>query len=180
MHVPIAPSAAGCDEPSAEPRLSRPTAPCTCLVALYCLFSCPSLSTVHPMLAQRVAALAAVGAVTAWALKAAAIAAAGGLDQSPLEGPLFVIGFVLIMTAFGTAGWALATTRSVALRVLAAIVGLVVGFVAFIALETAVGAVVPDSAGWVKEEAGLWVVSAVNAAIMLTWWRSTARSPAEA
>ena len=36
-----------------------------------------------------------VGAVVAWGVKALVIGLAGGLDKSPLEGPLFILGLAL-------------------------------------------------------------------------------------
>ena len=51
------------------------------------------------MSASRLAVLAAIASVVAWRLKAVAIAIAGGLDKSPLESPLFVLGLVAIVVA---------------------------------------------------------------------------------
>lgn len=123
------------------------------------------------MRALRLAAFAAAGAVVAWVLKAIVIAAAGGLDQSALESPLFILGLLLISIAFAAGGFAAAEGRGTAMRAVGVVGGVVVGLLLFILVETAVGAVVPDSAGWVKEEAGLWVASVVTAAIMLGWLR---------
>lgn len=120
---------------------------------------------------MRVATVAAVGAVAAWAAKAVAIAIAGGLDRSPAEGPLFFLGMLCILVAFGAAGVAATAGRSTMLRVLGALGGIAVGLIGFLVVETAVGLVVPSSAGWVQEEAGLWVGSLLFAAIMLTWSR---------
>lgn len=120
---------------------------------------------------RRVAALAAVGAVIAWGLKATAIAVAGGLDRSPFEGPLFFLGLILLLVAFVAAGLALAAGRGTVMKVLGALGGLLVGLVVFLFIEEAVGAMVPESAGWVKEEAGLWVASGLTAAAMLVWSR---------
>lgn len=119
--------------------------------------------------ARRIAALAAVGAVIAWAAKAVAIWVAGGLDESPLEGPLFVVGFLCLLIAFGAVGVALTRGRSTGLRVLGAVAALVVGLVLFVLVESLVGSLVPDDAGWVQEEAGLWVVSVATAAVLLAW-----------
>ena len=119
--------------------------------------------------------MAAIGAVAAWVLKAIAIAVAGGLDQSPLEGPLFFLGLVLICVAFVAAGLAAAAGRDTGMRVLGGVGGLVGGLLLFILVESAVGAAVPDSAGWVKEEAGLWVASVLTAGFMLSWWRRRQR-----
>ena len=119
--------------------------------------------------ALRVAAASAVGAVLAWALKAVVIAAAGGLDQSPLEGPLFFVGLILISLAFAAAGVAIAAGRGAFVRVLGALSGVVAGLALFMVVETATGTLVPDSAGWVQEEAGLWAASAITAVLLVTW-----------
>lgn len=73
-----------------------------------------------------------MGAVAAWALKATAIAVAGGLDQSPFEGPLFGLGLILLLTAFAATGLAITTGRRTGMRVLGAGGGLLaVGLVAW-------------------------------------------------
>ena len=126
------------------------------------------------MTALRAGVFAAVGAVVAWALKAIVIAAAGGLDRSPLEGPLFFLGLLLLATAFVAGGLALAVNRGTGVRIFGAIGGLLLGLLAFVLVEEAVGSMVPESAGWVREEAGLWVASVLTAALMLTWWRRRA------
>jgi hypothetical protein len=129
--------------------------------------------TFSRMTAHKVAALAALGAAAAWALKGVAIAVAGGLDQSPLEGPLYFLGLILMLIAYGAAGWAVTATRSTGLRLLGILGGLIVGSLVGVAIQAVVGVVVPDAAGWVREEAGLWVASVLTAAVMLGWWRST-------
>lgn len=126
------------------------------------------------MSARRVAVVAAVGAVVIWALKAVAIAIAGGLDRSPLEGPLFVLGLLSLVVAFVATGLAMTAGRGIGVRILGAVGGLLVGALVFILLEDSVAALVPESAGWVKEEAGLWAVSLVSAAAILLWARRTA------
>ena len=60
-----------------------------------------------------------------------------------------------MVVAFVALGVAAARGRSV--KVVAGVVGLVVGVVALVAVEDGVGAIVPESAGWVAEEVGLWV-----------------------
>jgi hypothetical protein len=55
------------------------------------------------MTAARIAGYLAAAACVAWALKALAIWSAGGLDESALEPPLFVLGLVLVVATFGTA-----------------------------------------------------------------------------
>ena len=124
------------------------------------------------MTANRVAATAAVCAVASWAVKAIAIWIAGGLNKTPLEDILFWLGFIAMVVAFVALGVAAARGRSVLVKVVAGVVGLVVGVVALVAVEDGVGAVVPESAGWVAEEVGLWVAAAATTAIALLWLRS--------
>lgn len=123
------------------------------------------------MPAATIAVLCAVLAVAAWAAKAVAIAVAGGLDESPLEGPLFVVGLVAIVAAFGAFGVALAGRRAIGYRALAGVAGALLGLGAVILVESLVGALVPSSAGWVQEEAGLWVAAALTAALLIVWYR---------
>jgi hypothetical protein len=52
---------------------------------------------------------------------------------------------------------------------LGAVGAIMVGLALSGLVETLVGAVVPDSAGWVKEEAGLWVVSGASALVLPAW-----------
>ena len=121
------------------------------------------------MTALRIAAGAAVAAAGSWGLKALVIGLAGGLDRSPLEGPFFFVGLVLLLVAFVAAGVAATTGRPRPVRILGGIGGALVGAVAFFLVETGVGALVPESAGWVKEEAGLWAISVLTAVALLLW-----------
>ena len=115
--------------------------------------------------------MAAVGCVVVWALKAIAIAVAGGLDKSPAESPLFMLGFILFVIAWVAFGVALTAGRGTAIQVAGAVGGLIVGGLLFVLVEDPVGRLVPDSAGWVKEEAGLWVISVLTAVAVLAWSR---------
>ena len=124
------------------------------------------------MTANRVAAVAAVCAAVSWAVKAIAIWIAGGLDKTPLEDILFWLGFGAMVVAFVALGVAAARGRSLLVKIVAGVIGLVVGVVALVAVEDAVGAIVPESAGWVAEEAGLWVAAAATTAFALLWLRS--------
>ncbi len=124
------------------------------------------------MTANRVAAIAAVCAAVSWAVKAIAIWIAGGLDKTPLEDILFWLGFGAMVVAFVALGVAAARGRSLPVKVVAGVIGLVVGVIALVAVEDGVGAIVPESAGWVAEEAGLWVAAAATTAFALLWLRS--------
>ena len=68
----------------------------------------------------------------------------------------------------GGVGFALAAGRAVWLRVIAAAVGVVLGFALFTALDGAAD-LLPDSTGWFHEEAGLWAVALVTLAV--AWWQ---------
>lgn len=121
------------------------------------------------MTALRVATLAAVAAALTWALRAVVIAVAGGLDRSPLEGPLFLLGMLLLALAAVAAGLAGTRGRVPVVRAAGVVGSVLVGIVAFWIVESAVGALVPASAGWVREEAGLWAVSLFAAAGLGAW-----------
>ena len=127
------------------------------------------------MIARRLALAGAVIAVVSWALKAVAIGIAGGLDRSPFESPLFGLGLVGLVVAFFGIGLAAASKRSRLGKVVGGVLGLLIGIAFFLAVENAVGAVVPESAGWVQEEAGLWVIAIVTliAALAVTGRRNT-------
>ena len=123
----------------------------------------------------RTATLCAVGALVAWGLKGVAIAVAGGLGRSPFEGPFFFLGLGLLLAAFVAAGLALTAGRGIGARVLGVVGALVVGIALSGLLQAAMGALVPDSAGWVQAEAGLWAISTVTAVTFLVWWSARRR-----
>ena len=123
------------------------------------------------MTASRLAVLAAAASVVAWGLKAVAIGVAGGLDQSPFEGPLYLLGLVSIVVAFAALGVAVAGERAVIVKVIGAVVGVLVGFALSMLASVAATAIIPDSAGWVQAEAGLWF-SALFALGVTVYWRS--------
>jgi hypothetical protein len=115
----------------------------------------------------RIAVGAALLGVVAWAAKSCAIAAAGGLGKSPLEGPLFLIGFVAVLIASAAYAVGLASHGAAWVRALAGVGGLVAG-VAFILLLGAVVSVVqPAHPGWVWGEVNLWVSALATLAVCL-------------
>ena len=65
-------------------------------------------------------------------------------------------------------GFAFAAGRALWLRILGAVAAVVVGFALFMALDSAAD-VLSDSAGWVREEAGLWAVALVT--LSAAWWQ---------
>jgi hypothetical protein len=116
---------------------------------------------------KRVALSAAVAAVVLWGAKAVAIGVAGGLDRSPFEGPLFALGLLAILVACAATGAAATAGRALWIRILAAALALIIGLAVAILSDTASGALVPETAGWVSEEAGLWVSGLITLALVL-------------
>src|SRR5687767_7755669 len=108
------------------------------------------------MAARSIAVGGAIATVVIWGLKALAIWIAGGLDESPLESPLFALGLVATAVTLVALGLALTSGRPLWQRVVAGILSLVIGTFLFTLVEDSVSGAVPDSAGWVQEEAGLW------------------------
>lgn len=52
---------------------------------------------------------------------------AGGLDLSPFEAPLFVLGFVALLVAFAGFGLAATSKRTQLLKVVGAVLAVVIG-----------------------------------------------------
>jgi hypothetical protein len=120
----------------------------------------------------RIARLLALLALALWLVKAVAIWAAGGLDQSALEGPLFLAGLIAYAAGAFALGFALLGDRSLFLRVGAAVLTLVAALLLISILQAVLRALLPESAGWVTEEAGLWACAAILVAV--TQWRLAA------
>jgi hypothetical protein len=120
----------------------------------------------------RIARLSALLALGLWLAKAVAIWAAGGLDRSALEGPLFLAGLLAYAAGAFTLGLLLLGDRSTFLRVGAAVLTLVAALLLISILQTVLRALIPESAGWVTEEAGLWASAAILVAV--TQWRLAA------
>jgi hypothetical protein len=120
--------------------------------------------------ARRLAPIAAVAAVVLWLAKALAIWSAGGLDKSSLESPLFVAGLVALVVASAAFGAALTEGRTPAVRVVAAAaVSVATAALSILIQNGIVKPLLPESTGWVEEEAGLWVSAALVAAVVV-WW----------
>ena len=127
------------------------------------------------MRARQVAAIAAVAALLLWLAKALAIWNAGGLDESSLESPLFAAGLVALIVAAATFGAAVTEGRPLAMRAAAAAMGVIVGAALTILIQNAiVKPLLPESTGWVEEEAGLWVSAALVAGVVF-WWNARRR-----
>ena len=120
------------------------------------------------MTASRIAWYAAVATAVVWAFKALAIWEAGGLGKTRLEDAGWAVGTVLFLITWATLGLAFASGRAIWLRIVAAVVGVVLGLLLFLVLDGAAD-LLPDSTGWVHEEAGLWAVALVTLAV--AWWQ---------
>jgi hypothetical protein len=113
------------------------------------------------MSALQAARVGAVLGLVAWSVKSLVIALAGGLDRSPLEGPLFLLGMVATVVGGMALGAAVAAARAVWVRVAAAVLGAVVVAGAGSVLQTVLNAALPDSLGWFRNELGLIASAAV-------------------
>ena len=120
------------------------------------------------MTASRVALSAASATAVVWALKALAIWAAGGLGKTSLEDVGWAAGTLLFLVSWAALGAAVAAGRATWLRIVAAVIGVVLGLALFMLLDGSADAL-PQSAGWVREEAGLWAVALVTLAA--AWWQ---------
>jgi hypothetical protein len=113
------------------------------------------------MTARRITLALATATVLIWTLKALVIWEAGGLDKSDAEGPLFLLGFFACILTWSALGVALTIGRAMWQRALAGVVGLVAGVVVVMLFDS-LADVLPDSIGWVHEEAGLWTAAIVT------------------
>lgn len=119
------------------------------------------------MSSARIALIAAGLAAVFWAAKVVAITLAGGLGESPAEGPLFLLGLVSILVAGGSLGVALTSGRQRGVRVIGALV-VIVGVMLLTGLASlVVSAVQPDEPHWVWGEINLWVGAVVVLAVCL-------------
>lgn len=111
------------------------------------------------MNSSRIALLAAAAAAALWTAKALAIGLAGGLDQSPLESPLFIAGFLCFVVGVAALGAALARRATVPLRLLAGLGALVAGVVYAVLLSMVIDGLVEPTDGrhWAWAELGLWI-----------------------
>jgi hypothetical protein len=120
------------------------------------------------MTASRFAWYGALATAIAWGGKALAIWEAGGLGKTRLEDLGWALGTLLFLVTWAALGFAFAAGRAFWLRALAGVAGVLLGFALFMVLDGAAD-VLPGSAGWVREEAGLWAVALVTLAV--AWWQ---------
>ena len=83
------------------------------------------------MTASRIAWYAAVATAIAWTLKALAIWEAGGLGKTDLEDLGWAVGFLLLLITWAALGAAFTAQRTLWLRIVAALAGVVLGVVLF-------------------------------------------------
>jgi hypothetical protein len=69
-------------------------------------------------------------------------------------------------------GVAVARGRSVGVRVAGGVLGVVAGVGVALLSDALADVVLPSSAGWVEEEAGLWLGAAVVLGAVLAWTRA--------
>ena len=110
---------------------------------------------------SRIALVVAAAVVLVWTVKALAIWEAGGLGKTSLEDVFFGIGFVTYVIAWALIGIAAASGRHIGVRVAAAVGGVVAGVALVMVLDSLADGL-PSSAGWVKEEAGLWAAALIT------------------
>ncbi len=106
--------------------------------------------------AQRIALGGSVAATVLWAAKAVAIGLAGGLDKSPAEGPLFLLGLVSALVGSGALGVHLTSRHARAPQVLGAIAAAVALILVALVAGSIVTLVQPEDPGWVWGEINLW------------------------
>jgi hypothetical protein len=96
-----------------------------------------------------------------WTAKAVAIGIAGGLNRSPLESPLFLLGLVCCIVAAAATGVAVARRQTVLGQTLSAAGGIVAGALVVVVANAVVAAVAPPSSGWVWGEVNLWAMALI-------------------
>ncbi len=116
---------------------------------------------------SRIAVISALVCIGAWTAKSVAIGLAGGLDRSPLEGPLFFLGLASFVATVVLLALALTPGRPPALRALAVLVGVVTAIGFSVATEVLLTAVRPADPSWVWSEVGLWVGAAALLGLVL-------------
>lgn len=127
------------------------------------------------MKSTRIALFAALAAVAFWTVKSIAIGVAGGLDKSPLEGPMFFCGLTSFIVAVVSLGVALTAGSRTWLRVVGGIGAVVVGIVFTTIVDELVNAYREPGADrhWAWTEVNLWIVSLTVLAI--TWTLASRR-----
>ncbi len=89
--------------------------------------------------------------------------------MSPLESPLFLLGLVALVVAFVALGVSMARGRALGVKVIGGAVGILIGVALSLLASFLAGAVIPESAGWVQEEAGLWFSALLAVGVTAAW-----------
>ena len=128
------------------------------------------------MTSTRVSLIACSAAAGLWALKGLAIGSAGGLGESPFEGPLFFAGLISFIVAAATLGVAALPGRGRAIRALAGLGTVLLGFAVAAGVDALVSGFQPPAPDrhWAWTEVNLWVVAAL--ALLLALRLDRARS----
>ena len=113
------------------------------------------------MISTRLALGATLATTFFWTAKAVAIGIAGGLNRSPLESPLFLLGLVCCIVAAAATGVAVAHRQTVLGQTLSAAGGIVAGALVAVVANAVVAAVAPPSPGWVWGEVNLWAMALI-------------------
>ena len=89
-----------------------------------------------------------------------------------------MLGLVAIVVASASLGVAVARERPLAFKVIGGLVGVLIGFGLSMLASVVAAAVIPDSAGWVQSEAGLWFSALLALGVTAAWHtsRGTART----
>lgn len=118
----------------------------------------------------RTALFAAIAAAGLWGAKTLSIGLAGGLDKSPLEGPLFLAGLAASVVASVALGVALTRGRAGWLRAVTGLGTLLGGFGVAMAVDASVGLfeTADQARHWVWTEFNLWVLAVLILALTLT------------
>ena len=119
------------------------------------------------MIASRVAWYAAVATAIVWTLKSLAIWEAGGLGRTNLEDLGWIVGTLMFLVAWVSLGVAFAAGRAFWWRAIGGVGGAFLGIALFLALDGAAD-MLPSSAGWVRDEVGLWAAALMTLAV--SWW----------
>ena len=119
------------------------------------------------MTSTRVSLIAASAAAVLWALKGLAIGSAGGLGESPFEGPLFFAGLVSFVVATVALGVSALPGRGALVRGLAGVGAVLAGIAVAAGVDSLVTAFQPADADrhWAWTEVNLWVVAALVLAL---------------
>lgn len=114
----------------------------------------------------RAAVLFAALAVAFWAAKTLSIGLSGGSDER-LASALFLAGLACTMVASACVGLALAQGSRRAVRIMAAVLGPVVGMLGSFAVIALLSTVQPADPSWIWGELNLWIVATATLLVAL-------------